>query len=105
MAARNRVFPAPRPIVSKPVNHFNARNVVEKPVFTLARPTLDDGNLVNGHARRLTPREASRLQGMPEWASHHPTTTHALMHAGNAVAVPVARELGRQLGAILAART
>ena len=69
------------------------------------RATGTSAYLVNGHARGLTPREASRLQGMPEWASHHPTTSHALKHAGNAVAVPVARELGRQLGAILAART
>ena len=61
--------------------------------------------LVNGHARGLTPREACRMQGMPEWASHHPTTSHALKHAGNAVAVPVARELGRQLGAILGRRS
>lgn len=57
--------------------------------------------LVDGHARGLTPREAYRMQGMPEWAAHHPVTTHALKHAGNAVAVPVARELGRQLAAIL----
>ena len=61
--------------------------------------------LVNGHARGLTPREACRMQGMPEWASHHPLPTHALKHAGNAVAVPVARELGRQLGAILGCRS
>jgi DNA (cytosine-5)-methyltransferase 1 len=57
--------------------------------------------LLNGHARGLTPREANRMQGMPEWAAHHAITSHALKHAGNAVAVPVARELGRQLGAIL----
>jgi len=49
--------------------------------------------------------EASRMQGMPEWASHHAMPTHVLKHAGNAVVVPLARELGRQLGAILAART
>lgn len=60
--------------------------------------------LVNGKARGLTPREANRMQGMPEWAAHHPLTTHALKHAGNAVAVPVARELGRQLGQILGKR-
>lgn len=60
--------------------------------------------LVNGHARGLTPREASRMQGMPEWAAHHPTTSHALKHAGNAVAVSVARELGRQLAAVLGNR-
>jgi DNA (cytosine-5)-methyltransferase 1 len=57
--------------------------------------------LIDGMARGLTPREACRMQGMPEWAAHHPTTSHALKHAGNAVAVPVARELGRQLAAIL----
>ena len=61
--------------------------------------------LVNGLARGLTSREAARMQGMPEWAKHHPLPSHALKHAGNAVAVPLARELGRQLGAILAVRT
>ena len=60
--------------------------------------------LVNGHARGLTPREAARMQGMPEWAKHHPLPSHALKHAGNAVAVPLARELGRQLGQILGKR-
>ena len=61
--------------------------------------------LINGHARGLTPREAARMQGMPEWAKHHALPSHALKHAGNAVAVPLARELGRQLAAILTART
>ncbi|HYW57456.1 MAG TPA: DNA cytosine methyltransferase [Polaromonas sp.] len=61
--------------------------------------------LVNGQARSLTPREAYRMQGMPEWASHHPVKGHALKHAGNAIAVPVARELGRQLGALLGNRS
>jgi DNA (cytosine-5)-methyltransferase 1 len=69
------------------------------------RASCTSAYLVKGHARSLTPREAARMQGMPEWAAHHPVEGHALKHAGNAVAVPVARELGRQLGAILAART
>jgi DNA (cytosine-5)-methyltransferase 1 len=56
---------------------------------------------VPGGARTLTPREANRLQGMPEWAEVHPVHTHAMRHAGNAVAVPLARELVRQLGPIL----
>ena len=68
------------------------------------RASCTGAYLVNGRARGLTPREASRMQGMPEWAAHHPTTGHALKHAGNAVAVPIARELGRQLGSILGNR-
>ena len=52
---------------------------------------------VEGGARALTPREACRMQGIPEWAEHHPTHKRAMQHAGNAVAVPVARELGRSI--------
>jgi DNA (cytosine-5)-methyltransferase 1 len=59
---------------------------------------------VEGGARPLTPREACRMQGLPEWACHHPLHSHAMRHAGNAVAVPMARELGRQLGQILGKR-
>lgn len=55
---------------------------------------------INGHARGLTPREAARMQGLPEWAVHHPVRSHALKHAGNAVAVPLVQALGRQLGQI-----
>ena len=60
---------------------------------------------VAGGARALTPREACRMQGLPEWAHHHPVHSHAMRHAGNAVAVPMARELFRQLGAILGNRS
>jgi DNA (cytosine-5)-methyltransferase 1 len=56
---------------------------------------------VKGGARPLTPREACRMQGLPEWAEHHPERRDALRHAGNAVAVPVACALIEQLGAVL----
>ena len=56
---------------------------------------------VKGGARALTPREACRMQGIPEWAEHHTTHKRAMQHAGNAVAVPVARELGRSISAAL----
>lgn len=69
------------------------------------RATCTGAYLINGKVRGLTPREAARMQGMPEWAAHHPVKGHALKHAGNAVAVPVARELGRQLAAILGRRS
>jgi DNA (cytosine-5)-methyltransferase 1 len=57
---------------------------------------------VGGGARPLTPREAARMQGMPEWAKQHPVHRHAMRHAGNAIAVPLARELGRALACALA---
>lgn len=57
---------------------------------------------VKGGARALSPREACRMQGQPEWAAHHGTHSHAMRHAGNAIATPLARELGRQLAGVLA---
>ena len=56
--------------------------------------------MVHGGARPLTPREALRMQGFPEWVSAHPTESHALRHAGNAVAVPLARAIAAGLGAM-----
>lgn len=52
---------------------------------------------VNGGARALTPREAARMQGMPEWFVPHPNQRCAMRQAGNAIAAPLARELGRAL--------
>lgn len=56
---------------------------------------------MRGGARSLTAIEAGRMQGMPEWASRHAVAQLAMRHAGNAIAVPLARELGRRLGAIV----
>lgn len=61
--------------------------------------------LIDGHARGLTPREAARMQGLPEWAVHHSVPDHALKHAGNAVAVPLVQALGRQLGQVFEKRS
>lgn len=61
------------------------------------------GFKVRGGARPLTAREAARMQGMPEWARQHDVQRHAMRHAGNAVATPLARELGRALAALLTA--
>ena len=65
---------------------------------------FSEAYLIDGHARGLTPREAGRMQGLPEWARLHPVAGQAMKHAGNAVAVPVARELGRQLRQIFGKR-
>ena len=60
---------------------------------------------VPGGARALTSREACRMQGVPNWAQHHPNWTTAMGHAGNAVAVSIARELGRQIAGCLSRRS
>ena len=52
----------------------------------------------------LTASGGARMQGLPEWAEHHSLHRAAMKHAGNAVAVPMARELIRQLGDILGSR-
>ena len=56
---------------------------------------------VKGGARALSPREACRLQGQPEWAAHHHVHIHAMRHAGNAIATPLAREIGRNVESLL----
>ena len=56
---------------------------------------------VPGGARALTSREACRMQGIPDWAQHHPNWKIAMGQAGNAVAVSVARELGRRISEAL----
>jgi DNA (cytosine-5)-methyltransferase 1 len=60
---------------------------------------------VPGGARGLTPREAHRGMGFPEWAAVHPVATHAYRHAGNAVAVPVAYAVAAQIGAVLRSKS
>jgi DNA (cytosine-5)-methyltransferase 1 len=47
------------------------------------------GVVHNGIPRRITPREAARLQGYPDTFKVHPDDTVAYFQFGNAVAVPV----------------
>lgn len=54
-----------------------------------------------GGERALSPREAYRMQGVPEWATIHPVRKHAMRHAGNAVALPIAREFARLAAVVL----
>lgn len=61
--------------------------------------------LISGKPRKLTPRECARMQGFPDSFKPHPSATQARKQFGNSVAVPVMRELGRQLAAHLANRT
>lgn len=57
--------------------------------------------LVAGKPRKLTPLECARMQGFPDSFKPHPSVFHARKQFGNSVAVPVVREIGRQLAAVL----
>ncbi len=52
--------------------------------------------LVNGE-RRLTPREQLRLQGFPDWFMPISNDSEIRKQTGNAVAVPVVKEIVRQI--------
>lgn len=47
--------------------------------------------------RKLTERECARLQGFPDWFKVPVSSTQAYIQFGNAVTVPVAKEMGRKL--------
>jgi DNA (cytosine-5)-methyltransferase 1 len=51
------------------------------------------GIVQNGIPRRLTPREAARLQGYPDSFKVHPDDSVAYFQFGNAVAVPVVEKV------------
>ena len=51
------------------------------------------GVVQNGRARRITPREAARIQGYPDNFQLHPDDRVAYRQLGNAVAVPVVTEV------------
>lgn len=60
---------------------------------------------INGKVRGLTPREACRMQGLPEWFEHDTNTRRALKQAGNALAYPLFQAIGTQLASVLKPRT
>lgn len=50
-----------------------------------------------GKVRKLVPREAARMMGFPDSFTPHPSTSQALQHFGNAVAVPVVEKVGAHM--------
>jgi DNA (cytosine-5)-methyltransferase 1 len=49
-----------------------------------------------GEPRVITPREAARLQGFPDWFVFHPTKWHSFRQIGNSVSPIVAEHLLRK---------
>lgn len=73
---------------------------ISKPAKTLVARYYKDGKecLIpqeGSNPRMLTPREAARLQGFPEWFTPHPVKSHAYKQFGNAVAVPLIQRVAR----------
>lgn len=54
--------------------------------------------------RKLTPREAARLQGFPESFVIHSSTVQAYKQFGNSVSVPVVEAIARQIAAEIISR-
>jgi DNA (cytosine-5)-methyltransferase 1 len=51
--------------------------------------------------RKVTPREAARLQGFPEWFQVHQSDTQAYRQFGNSVAVPVIDAIAKKIAKLL----
>lgn len=56
-----------------------------------------DGYLVNGEERRLTPKEAKRMQGFPDTFLFPVSNTQAMKQLGNSVAIPVIEAIAREI--------
>jgi len=58
---------------------------------------VESGTKTETKIRRLTPREASRLQGFPDWWTDGLSDTQKYKCLGNAVSVPVVKAIGERL--------
>lgn len=55
------------------------------------------GYLVNGIARKLTPRECARMQGFPETFKLNPLENQSYKQFGNSVSIPVIHEIAKSI--------
>ena len=103
-------FPKSVPLLKTMSDVFDGAMVNKKVGFTLRvggkGSSLDDrrnwdGYLVNGVERRITPREAKRMQGFPEDFSFPTSRTQAMKQLGNSVAVPVIEAIANEIVKVL----
>lgn len=84
-------------------NGFSAVEAdLSRPSNTIVARYYKDGKeclipQVGKNPRMLTPRECARLQGFPESFILHPTRTAAYKQFGNAVTVPLVKEIGKSI--------
>lgn len=74
--------------------------IIDKKSFKKCKRTDANSEAV----RRLTPRECFRLQGFPDYFKIPVAKTHAYDQAANSVAVPVIREIAKQMKVSLTER-
>src|SRR5207249_2223056 len=70
---------------------------VRPATYLPALVAITQTSIIGSHRRRITPREAARLQGFPNDFELHANDSAAYKQLGNAVNVGVARFLAQQL--------
>lgn len=102
----NFEFPSPIPLEKDMSWVFDGANVNKKIGFTLRlggknSPLTDrrnwDGYLVNGKEKRITPKEAKRMQGFPDDFKFPVSHTSAMNQLGNSVAIPAVQAVGKAI--------
>lgn len=87
---------------------YSLFGVNDKYTSTMSARYYKDGSEIliktkgTANPRKITPKEASRLQGFPEDFKIHPSDTQAYKQFGNSVAVPVIRSIAKAINKKLA---
>lgn len=70
---------------------------VKRPTYVPALVAITQTSVIGWERRRLTPREAASMQGIPEWYRLHPAPAVSYRQLGNAVNVSVAEFMATNL--------
>ncbi len=103
-------FPMPIPLTKTMSDIFDGAEVNKKIGYTLRvggkHSALSDrrnwdGYLVNGEEKRITPKEAKRMQGFPDSFEFPVSKTAAMKQLGNSVAIPAVQAIGKEILKVL----